>query len=210
MSRPGSLSSSLMTELRRFSDHGRKTETLEVVAACIRHAQSALLHLQFGDKVVPLTAFSQERLVHCPMDMDMFLELPLHQAVVMHIEPALLRPPGDREPSLVAELCHYYPLSPLMWELALRTRDDLLPEIGGPAAYRVSPSFDLEGLRFSDTLRAAIDRLRRQTSSLRSISGWSGLNRLSATRLLNALYLQAGLMITRSHPDAMSESWFRR
>jgi hypothetical protein len=29
-----------------------------------------------------------------------------------------------------------------------------------------------------------------------------------AIRLLNALYLQAGLIVSRSHPDAINEKWF--
>lgn len=29
-----------------------------------------------------------------------------------------------------------------------------------------------------------------------------------ASRLLNALYLQSGLIVSRAHPAAFSESWF--
>jgi hypothetical protein len=45
---------------------------------------------------------------------------------------------------------------------------------------------------------------------LRDISDWAGFDRERAVRLLNALYLQAGLMVSRSHPDAISEGWFGR
>ena len=34
------------------------------------------------------------------------------------------------------------------------------------------------------------------------------MDRERAIRLLNALYLQAGLIVSRSHPDAISERWF--
>jgi hypothetical protein len=209
VSRPGALSSSLLADLRRVEEHGRKTDVLEVLAACIRHTQRVMIHLQSDDKVLPLTVFALERVVHCPLDMHTFLASRLSELHVLHVEPALLRPPGDAETSLVADLRQYHPLSPLLWELALRgTRDELLPEIAGPAAYRVAPSVDLQGLSVSGTLRAVIERLRRHTTGLRELASWPGLDRVRASRLLNALYLQAGLIVSRSHPEAMGESWF--
>ena len=51
-------------------------------------------------------------------------------------------------------------------------------------------------------------RLRREVASLREVASWPGMGRERATRLLNALYLQAGLIVSRSHPDAMRDSWF--
>ena len=37
---------------------------------------------------------------------------------------------------------------------------------------------------------------------------WPGFDRERAMRLLNALYLQAGLIVSRTHPEAAGESWF--
>ncbi len=37
---------------------------------------------------------------------------------------------------------------------------------------------------------------------------WPGFDRDRAMRLLNALYLQAGLIVSRTHPAATSDSWF--
>ena len=51
-------------------------------------------------------------------------------------------------------------------------------------------------------------RLRRATTNLREISEWPGFDRARAMRLLNALYLQAGLVISRTHPAATNEGWF--
>ena len=51
-------------------------------------------------------------------------------------------------------------------------------------------------------------RLRREVASLREIAALPGMGRSRATRLLNALYLQAGLIVSRSHPAALGESWF--
>ena len=101
------------------------------------------------------------------------------------------------------------PLGPLLWELALRgAREELLPEIAGNAAYRIAPGVDLHGLNLTGSLATAVVRLQRATTNLREISDWPGFDRARATRLLNALYLQAGLMVTRTHPAATNEGWF--
>ena len=202
-------SPSLRADLLRFGDDGGGSEVVEVVAACIRHAARLAIHLRCENRVVPLTVFAPERLVHCPMDLTELVERHLAQAQVMNVEPALLRPPGDPQSALVGELHLYQPLAPLLWELAMRgPRHDLLPEIKGPAVYRVSPALDIAALPASGALKAAIERLRRQAANLSEIAGWPALDRERAARLLNALYLQAGLIVSRSHPDAVRESWF--
>lgn len=203
------LSPSLMDDLLRFETDGRRAEALEVMAACVRHAQRVTVHLQSDDKVVPLTVFPQERLVHCPIDMEALVGSRLTELDVLHVEPALLRPPGDAEQSLIGDLHQYHPLGPLLWELAMRgNRAELLPEIAGPAAYRVAPGVELGGLHLNGAMLAAVERLQKQTTNLRDLSLWPGFDRDRATRLLNALYLQAGLIISRTHPEAVGDSWF--
>jgi hypothetical protein len=204
------LSPSLRADLQRFEhDDGTGGEAVEVVAACIRHAKRVTIHLQCGERVVPLTVFPQERLVHCPMDINEFIERHLPHLRVMHVEPALLRPPGDPVESLVGPAHLHHPLAPLMWQLALRgPRRELLPEIAGPAAYRVSPSLDIDALPARGVLRAVIEKLRRQTANLSEIASWPALDRERAARLLNGLYLQSGLIVSRSHPDAVRDTWF--
>jgi hypothetical protein len=208
-SRLSSLSLSLMEDLLRFERDGRVSEPLEVMAACVRHAQRVTVHLRNDTRVVPLTIFPQERLVHCPVELERLLTLRLTELEVLHVEPALLRPPGDPEQALIGDLPLYRPLGTLLWDLALRGgRGELLPEIAGPAAYRVSPGLDLTGLNVSGSMLAAVQRLRRETTNLRDLSRWPGFDRERAMRLLNALYLQAGLIVSRTHPNATSESWF--
>jgi len=209
--RLSSLGASLMQDLLRFENGrpGEGLEVLEVLAACVRHGRSLLIHLQDEARVLPLTVFATEGLVHCPVLMDQFLAARLTDLRVMQVEPAVLRPPGDRERSLVGEPACYAPLGPLLWELALRgAREELLPEIGGMAAYRIAPGVDLRGLNLNGTLAAAVHRLKRATTNLREIAEWPGFDRARAMRLLNALYLQAGLMVSRSHPAATNEGWF--
>lgn len=203
------LSPSLRADLQRFEHDGTGSEAVEVVAACIRHAKRVTIHLQCGERVVPLTVFPHERLVHCPMDMNELVERHLPQLRVMHVEPALLRPPGDPVESLVGPARLHHPLAPLIWELALRgPRRDLLPEIAGPAAYRVAPSLDFDAQPPNPALRAMVDRLRRHSANLAEIASWPGIGRERASRMLNGLYLQSGLIVSRSHPDAVRDTWF--
>lgn len=209
-SRLSSLSPSLLQDLLRFEHDGHHTELLEVIAASVRHARSVAIHLQYRDRVLPLTVFPFQRLVHCPMAMEEFLAQRLDELEVMHVEPAVLRPPGDSEAGLVAELHLYHPLAPLTWQLALRgSREELLPEIAGQVAYRVAPGVDLHDLGLTGPWLEAVQRLQRRTTNLREITEWPEIDRGRATRLLNGLYLQSALIISRTHPAATSDSgWF--
>jgi hypothetical protein len=209
--RLSSLSPSMTQDLGRFERNGRQSELLDVLAACLRHGDPLTVNLQWAARVVPLTLFPNERLVHCPVTMPQFITCRLNELQVMQVEPALLRPPGHRETLLVGEPHLYWPLAPLLWEMALRgSRERLLPEIGGTAAYRLAPGVNLRGLEITSSMASAVDRLRRRTCNLREISEWPGLDRERATRLLNALYLQGGLIVSRMHPSAASpDGWLR-
>jgi len=203
------LSPSLKADLLRFGHDGGASEVVEVIAACVRHAKRVTIHLQSGDRVVPLTVFPQERLVHCPVPMEELIGKPMLDLRVMHVEPALLRPPGDDQAALVGAEHLHHALAPLLWAMAMRgLRRELLPEIAGPAVYRVAPSLDVTALPAIGAVMAAIQRLTRQSASLRELADWPGIDRERATRLLNALYLQSGLIVSRSHPDAVRDGWF--
>ena len=210
--RLSSLSPSLTQDLLRFEQNGRSADVLEVVAACVRHARSATVHLRCGDKALPLTVFPRERVTHCAVDLAVYLATaaarrePLE---VLQVEPAQLRAPGDPEQQFVGDPALYRPLPALLWELAIHGhRADLLAEVAGTAVYRVSPALDLGVLPSAGPLREAALRLRREVASLREVASWPGMGRDRATRLLNALYLQAGLIVSRSHPAALGDSWF--
>ena len=208
-SRISSLSPTLQTDLQRFEQGGGTTESVEVIAACLRHSKPVTIYFQCDDKVIPLTVFPQERLVHCPVDMPVLIERYLPLLRVMHVEPAILRPPSDPQSALVGEARLYHPLGPLVWGLAMQgSRRELLPEISGSAAYRVAPGLDDDDLPVSGVMRVTIQRLRRRTANLNEISSWPDLNRERAARLLNALYLLTGLIVSRAHPNALRETWF--
>lgn len=206
--RLSSLSPSLLQDLLRHEREGQASDLLEVVAAALRHNRALLLHLGQGEHVIPLTLFPAERLAHCPLTPEQLLNSRLGAFEVLQVEPALLQPPGGRERTLVAEAALYGPLGPLAWALAMRgSRDSLLPELAGSTAYRVTPGADLRGLVLPGPASAAIERLRREGTNLREMSAWPGFDRERAARLVNALYLQAALIVSRAHPAATNEGW---
>lgn len=198
-------SPSLMADLQRFEHRPGGADVLEVLAACLRHSHSAAVQLDAEGFVVPLTVFPRERLYHCPADAQSYLEERLATLKVLRVELAVLRPPGDREEQLVAPLEAYHPMSPLLWELSQQhSRNELLPEIAGPACYRTAPGVPVESLRLRPGHRLAMERMRSHPTTLRELAELPGLDRDKAARLLNGLYLQAGLIISRTLPAALS------
>jgi hypothetical protein len=208
-SRLGELPESLLQDLMRFEHPGQHGELLEVLAACVRHTQDLAVHVQWADFVLTLSLFPAQRLVYAPVPMEQVLGGPLAALQVLQVERATLRPPGDSETALVGDPTLYHPLHPVLWSIALRgPRDTLLPEISGQAAYRVAPGLLLNRLEMPNAMAACISHLRRQTCNLREICALPGMDRARAARMLNALYLQAGLIVSRTHPAATNEGWF--
>ena len=204
-----SLSPSLRMDLQRFERGGRHTELLEVIAASVRHGRGLVIQLACDSRVLPLTIRPRERLAHCPLPPAQFLQLPLDELLVLQVEPAPPRPAGaEAQAAAIHDWTCYTPLGALAWELALRgSRRELLPEISPRAAYRIPPGVDLRGLELGGSLAAAVQRMQRQTTNLKDLASWPGFDRERAMRLLNALYLQAGLMVTRTHPAAINDGW---
>ena len=190
------LDQSLLQDLQRF-DASAQTESglevLEVVAASLRHGRALRLLVSHADLVLPLTVMPLQRVVRAPLPLDQWELLNWAGMKVLQVEPALAPVQTD----------HEAPLGLVLWALALQgSRAQLLPEIAGPVAYRIAPSADFSGLHLTGVLASAVARLRRQTTPLQELSSWPGLDAERASRLLNGLYLQSGLIITRSHPAA--------
>lgn len=204
-----SLSPSLLQDLMRFDTAGPQRELLEVLAACVRHTQAVAITVHLPEQApVVVTVFPLERLVHGNPPMANLLSDDLATLRVLQVEPARWRAPGSSEPRRVDRPEHYSPIGPLLWAAALRgARATLLPELAGQAAYRVSPGMSLGGLEVPGALASCITKLRRQTSNLREIAGWNSVGNERAMRLLNALYLQSGLIVSRTHPAATNEGW---
>lgn len=193
------LNPSLMQDLLRFeAEHppGQGLDLLEVLAAALRHNRDLTVLLHFDHQPLAMTIRPAARQVACVLPKRQLLGLRLSELRVMRVEPAL--PPLINEAQPQA-------LSPLIWELALRgSRSQLLPEIAGAAAYRATPGADLTALDLHGTLAHAVMRLRHEPTPLREIASWPGFDLDRAERLLNGLYLHAALIVTRSHPGAVS------
>jgi len=207
-----SLSPSLMQDLTRIELGSAQRELLEVLAACIRHTQPLAITVDIAPGLAAeqhtLSIFPSERLLHCTLPMVQLLQGDLGHWRVLQVQPAQLRPPGSHDRTRIGHPSHYAPLAPLLWAVALRgARDELLPELAGLAAYRVAPGISLSGLDVPAAMAQCINRLRRQTSNLREIADWPGVGSERAMRLLNALYLQSGLIVSRSHPAATNDGW---
>ena len=207
--RLSSLNPSLHQDLLRFEGNGRQSELLEVLAGAVRHASAITVHLQLQAHVLALTVFPVHRLVHCELPVSKFFALQLTDLEVLRVEQAFCPVPDLPTLARPDLRVHFAPLGKLLWELALRgARDELLPEIAGQAAYRITPTMDLSILELSGSLASACEKLKRQTTSLREIAEWPGFDRTRAMRMLNGLYLQAGLMVSRTHPAATNDGWF--
>jgi hypothetical protein len=205
--RLSSLDTSVMQDLLRFDrigGPGPGLEVLEVMAAALRHGRSLRVEMHHDTREVVWTVFPHQKLVHCMLSADSRRRLNLRRLRVERVEPARREPPAPD-----AKAPHTFSLRPLLWDLALHgSRGELLPEIAGPVAYRISPAGELGALQQLEqgaTLAAAVARLRRQTTALGELEGWPGFNRERAQRLLNGLYLNSALMVSRTHPSAIQD-----
>lgn len=192
-----SLNPSLLQDLQRFASHYNPDEgldLLEVLAGALRHHSALQLHLQDDERLLTLAVLPAHRLLRWATDQPPWQVLHLADLRVLRVA-GIDADGGD------AEGGHDFDLSRMLWELALHgARGALLPEIDEPATYRVTPGVNLELLRPDSPLASAVQRLQGPTTPLREIATWPGFDRDRAIRLLNALYLQSALIVTRSHP----------
>ena len=198
------LPTTLLADLRQLAREAASSDVLEVMAACLRHREAALLTVQVGTLVWPVTVFPRERLYHSPCDPT---QLPSAAGFSSHrllsTEPPGVRAPGDAQHERVAVAAKYRPLPALLWLVALHgPRKVLLNEIAGRAAYRLAAGLGSDRPEPPGALAPAVLRLREEAASLREMAQWPGLSVERASRLLNALYLTDALMVTRSHPAA--------
>jgi hypothetical protein len=205
------LPTTLLSDLGRLELDGTGGDVLEVVAACMRHHESALLCLQLDGFVVPVTLFPSQQLYHSPRDLLADRGAALARATVLSTEPPGLRPLGHSQSERVGSPAHYRPLPPLLWAMAQHVaRSSLLTEIAGAAAYRATRRLGDDGVTPGGALSSAADALTRETVSIRTIASWPGMSVERARRLLNGLYLLSALRLTRGGPAARAEPkpWF--
>jgi hypothetical protein len=209
--RPTLLPTTLLADLQQLQRDPVNGDVLEVIAACVRHREAALLYLEYGAYVWPVTIFPREFVYHSPRDVaQLGSGVGLAKLALISAEPPGVRPPGDRMNERVANADKYRPLEAFLWAVALHgPRNVVLTEISGRVAYKLVSSGVRELPSSLGALRPAVERLRLQAAPLRDIAGWPGMSLSRASRLLNALYLTGALMISRSHPAANREplSW---
>lgn len=144
-----------------------------------------------------------------PLGPDLLPLNPLDVDFELHLPPqpdAPPEPPPEAGPLALAADCQ--PLARLAWALAGRgARDALLPGIAGPALYRCTPDSQLPP-EASRGWREAWRRLHDQPVSVETVAGWPGMEPAQARRLLNGLYLQSGLIVSRSHVALTWSAWF--
>jgi hypothetical protein len=209
------LPTTLLADLRQLESRREGRDVLEVLAACMRHRQAALVCLEYEGLVWPLTVFPAELQYHSPRDMASAGAAGLATLKLLSCDAPGMRPPGHWMHERIGRPEHYRPLRPLLWRLALEgPRKALLAEIAGPAAYRATQTREARPYA-SGALGPATERLRRESASLHDMARWPGMSGERASRLLNALYLNGGLMVMRSHPAAreggdLFGGWWRR
>ncbi|HEU4457749.1 MAG TPA: hypothetical protein VFR90_01330 [Methylibium sp.] len=201
---PTMLPSTLLADLGRLERTHDECDALEVIAACVRHREPALLCLRHDEFVWPVSIFPNEMLYHSPRDMSQASASGMASLQVLAVEPPGVKPPGHWKYERVGEAAHYRPLEPLLWAMSLNgPRKQPLSEIGGTAAYRAAVRQERPPV--TGAMGSAVEKLRRESVSLREIASWPGMNVERAARLLNGLYLTSDLIVTRSHPAARSE-----
>lgn len=204
MGGPTMLPSTLLADLSRLERTQEDSDALEVIASCVRHREPALLCLRHDELVWPVTVFPNEMLYHSPRDMSDASASGMNSLQVLAVEPPGVKPPGHWMYERVGEAGHYRPLTPLLWAMALHgPRRQPLSEIGGTAAYRAVVRQERPPV--SGAMGSAVERLRRESVSMRDIAAWPGMNAERAARLLNGLYLTSDLIVTRAHHAARSE-----
>jgi len=202
--RPTLLPTTLLADLRRLQSEGAEGDVLEVIAACVRNQDAALLYLEQGEFVWPVTLFPRQGLYHSPSDaLVLAASLALSGLRLVLVEPPGVRAPGDAMHERVARRDRYRPLAGLLWAVALHgPRAGLLTEISGRVAYRLVSSRAAELPPSKGAISSTVRRLERESAPLGEIARWPGMSVERASRLLNALYLCGALMVTRSHPAA--------
>jgi hypothetical protein len=214
---PTLLPTTLLADLRRLDADPSSGDVLEVMAACMRHREAALLCLIHEDLVWPVTLFPNEGVYHSPRDIREASVSGMAGLKLASAEPPGVKAPGHSMHERIGQAEHYQPLVSLLWFMALNgPRRTLLAEIGGPAAYRMVGASRGDRLSAPGAVGSAIERLQRNTATLREVAHWPGMSTERANRLINGLYLANKLLITRMHVIARDEhqstgrSWFGR
>jgi len=173
------------------------TSLLEAVAAVVRNAPSGVMQLASADGQIDLQFWPREQRYVCATDLARLAPGDFQRLCQIRFKAsAAAEPPSATH--LLDRRHKSWPWAPLLWRLAMHSGPgDLLPEIAGPVAYRVSPTLSPTGLPNNPATAALVQRLRGQPATLDELSGGTVLGRARAKRLLNGLHLQSSLIVSR-------------
>jgi hypothetical protein len=198
--RPSTLSPSVLSDLKRFSGSTEASDLLPALAASLRHTQDLVLHLQHDLGNLLLCVFPRAQRFGCALNL-----LEQRDDEIARLQLSRVEPWDDFWHGGAAAMADtgaqavFRPLRPLLWRLALHgARDELLPEIAGAVRYRLAPGVSLRHAPLDEHLRPILRGLRHVALSFDEFSDWSGVAPPTLRRLLNALYLQSGLILSRS------------
>lgn len=195
------LSSAMQAELQQLAASPMHISALSVFAASVRHAQPLAVHVRTSGKPFLLSVFPRDRFYQCEHELSEFESDDLALLRLVRIEPVVPLLMGDM-PSGKSSSFRLGPLGLLLWRLALHgPTNDLLPEIAEPARYRLTPSLHLSGLPMHGGLQTVLQKMRNQACTVHELAHETPLGPTQVKRLLNALYLQSGLIVTRSSPQ---------
>ncbi len=139
--RPTLLPTTLLADLQQLHKDPANDDVLEVIAACVRNREAALLYLEHGRHVWPVTIFPREHVYHSPREVSLMAGAGMSTLRVISAEPPGVKPPGDAMHERIARSDRYHPLSAFLWGVALQgPRSTLLTEISGRVAYRLVSS----------------------------------------------------------------------
>jgi hypothetical protein len=205
---PSTLSPSLHSDVMRFAEEACDTDLLPMLAAIVRHVKPLSLHLHHGDRIIVLSVFPREQQFYCNVDVCALRADEIARLRLVYVSPVLASKSSD-----LADmgLPHVRSLATLLWQLALHgARDELLPEIAGPVRYRLAPGVPLRALPMDSWVLPMLPCLRGEASTLEALAERTSVGLPRTRRLLNAIYLQGRLMVTRSLPMQCRASVARR
>jgi hypothetical protein len=193
----------MQTELQQLERQQDSVDVVELLSACLRHREPALIYFHCQGLVWPITVFPAEEMVHSPRDIVSAPDASLAALRTGSVEPPGVRPPGHWMTERIASRGCYLPLRPALWALALRGPSvTLVRELSGVAAYRALRNPNAQGLPTPGALGPAVAQLHRDAAALRTLARWPGMSLERGIRLLNGLYLTSNLIVSRSHPNA--------
>lgn len=190
------LSPSLLRDLRRFGSDDASVDLLPAVAAAVRHVRPLRLRLDLDGLGLTVAIRPRQQVFLADLDLSGLTPAQFAALRLVQVEPDLAADPrGTAAEGRVGAL------RPLLWQLARHgARAELLPEIDGPVRYRAAAGVSLGGLPLERAWLAPLQALRAAPCTFAELQLLGALPRESVQRLLNALYLQSGLMITRTFP----------